>query len=151
MDEAPPSLTCSATKEDGTPCRARARSAGGLCAFHDPACRTATWAGRRAGGRQRSRPRVTLPASTQCPELRSVRDVCELLSGTIGDVRAGRLDPKIANTVGYLAGVLVRALEVGKIEERLAALEMVMGRVEGSETSSFYRDPPERLDAEETA
>lgn len=94
---------------------------------------------------------MTLPASTQSPELRSAGDVCKLLSETIGDVRIGRLDPKIANTVGYLAGVLVRALEVGKIEERLAALEVVMGRTEGAETSSFYRDPPERLDAEETA
>ena len=31
-----------------------------------------------------------------------------LLATTINDVRRGRLDPRIANAVGYLAGVLLR-------------------------------------------
>jgi hypothetical protein len=56
-------------------------------------------------------------------QIETVRDVCDLLSTTINDVRKGRLDPKIANTVGYLASVLVKAMEVGDLEERLAMLE----------------------------
>jgi hypothetical protein len=52
-----------------------------------------------------------------------VGDVCVLLAKTINDVRTGRLDPKLANCVGYLSGILVRAFEVGELEERLAMLE----------------------------
>jgi hypothetical protein len=53
----------------------------------------------------------------------SVRDVTSFLAGTISRVRKGSLDVRIANAVGYLAGVLLKALEVGKLEDRLARLE----------------------------
>jgi len=41
----------------------------------------------------------------------------------MSDLRAGRLDPKTANTLGYLAGVLLSSIEYSDIEDRLAALE----------------------------
>lgn len=66
-----------------------------------------------------------------------------LLSDTIDDVRTGRLDPKVANTIGYLANVLVRALEVGKLEDRLAAIEAaVHGPSQKTQESSFHRTLP---------
>jgi hypothetical protein len=52
-----------------------------------------------------------------------VGDVCVLLTKTINDVRTGRLDPKLANCIGYLGGILVRAFEVSDLEKRLAMLE----------------------------
>ena len=132
---------CSASRADGSPCGARARPGGRLCLFHDPRCKSARDAGRRAGGQRRCQPRATVPVESYAMELRSVEDVCELLSGTIRDVRTGRLDPKLANTVGYLASVLVRALEVGRLEERLAALELVLGAGADRLESSFHREP----------
>ncbi|HEX2837183.1 MAG TPA: hypothetical protein VHN77_03545 [Phycisphaerales bacterium] len=74
--------------------------------------------------------------------MRSARDVCGLLSETIHDVRTGRVDPRIANTVGYLASVLVRALEVGELEERLAALEGAVRAGCLVSASSFHHDLP---------
>jgi hypothetical protein len=39
--------------------------------------------------------------------------------------------------MGYLASILLKALESGRIEERLAHLEAVMSGKRGSETEAF--------------
>ena len=54
------------------------------------------------------------------------QDVIRLLSGTINQVRKGQLDPRVANAVGYLANVLLKAVDQGRVEDRLAALEAVV-------------------------
>jgi hypothetical protein len=51
--------------------------------------------------------------------------VTALLSETINLVRSGRLDPRTSNAVGYLAAVMLKALQQGDIEARLQALEAV--------------------------
>lgn len=45
---------------------------------------------------------------------------------TINQVRLGELDPKLANCVGYLSGVLLRALEANQLEERISDLEIAI-------------------------
>jgi hypothetical protein len=58
--------------------------------------------------------------------LKSVRDVTELLAETINHLRAGKLDPRVANAVGYLATAMLKALQEGDIEARLRAIEQVL-------------------------
>jgi len=53
-----------------------------------------------------------------------------LLADTINRVRKGQLDPKIASTIGYLAGVLLRSIEVSELEERTRSLESATRRQE---------------------
>ena len=61
-----------------------------------------------------------------------------LLADSINRLRRGELDPKVANAVGYLASVLLRALEQGPIEERLAQVEAVLAKNgAGAEIFSF--------------
>jgi hypothetical protein len=50
-------------------------------------------------------------------------DLCDLLAESIIEIRSGRLDPKIANALGYLGTSYLRALEVSDIQKRLNALE----------------------------
>ena len=69
-----------------------------------------------------------LDAETPAKDIRSVADVTGLLSYTIHQVRTRALDPKVANCVGYLSGILLKAIEVGEIEERLAAMEAVVSK-----------------------
>jgi hypothetical protein len=114
---------CDAVTASGTPCRGVARGGARFCLFHDPAAKRDVDAGRVAGGRARATPRATVPAADGNLAIGSVGDVCTLLAQTINDVRTGRLDPKPANAIGYLSGILVRAFEVGELEERLAMLE----------------------------
>ena len=51
------------------------------------------------------------------------KDAVALLALTINQVLRGQIDPRIANAVGYLLTVQLKALELGETEERLAALE----------------------------
>jgi hypothetical protein len=45
------------------------------------------------------------------------------LGQTINQVRTGRLPVNVGNCIGVLAGVLLRAIEGGDLEQRIAALE----------------------------
>lgn len=84
-----------------------------------------------------------LPPETPDAPLSSAPDVVALLGETINQVRRGDVDPKVANTVGYLSGVLIRALEVGDIEQRLATLEAIVSRQEAPD-SPFDIDPADQ-------
>ena len=53
-------------------------------------------------------------------------EVAELLGETINQVRRGEIDLRVSNAIGYLAGVLLSAIEKGSLEERLATLEAVL-------------------------
>jgi hypothetical protein len=57
------------------------------------------------------------------PSLGSSKDVAALLADSINQLRRGQLDPRIANSMACLGGVLLKALEQGPVEERLAKLE----------------------------
>ncbi len=47
----------------------------------------------------------------------------QLLAQTIVECRAGKIDPKVANTIAYLGTAFMNAVELADLEERLAALE----------------------------
>jgi hypothetical protein len=60
--------------------------------------------------------------------LGTVDDVVGLLGETINHVRRGALDPKVGTAVGYLAGLLLKALEQGDRAARLAVVEAAVQR-----------------------
>jgi len=60
-------------------------------------------------------------------------EVRNMLSQAMADVRAGKLDPKIANSMTLIANALLKALELADLEERIARLkEELQGRFETS-------------------
>jgi hypothetical protein len=114
---------CSHRKPDGTRCRAHAIHGSRSCFFHDPATRDEHRAATVAGGRERSQRATTLPPDTADLPLRSVVDVVAALGEAYNAVRTGRLDARVGNCLGVLAGVLLKAIEGGELEARIAALE----------------------------
>jgi hypothetical protein len=46
-----------------------------------------------------------------------------LLAQSIVEIRTGKLDPKLANSISYLGAGFLRATEVSDLETRLLALE----------------------------
>ncbi len=122
-----PARPCSARTQTGAACQGRAKSGMAFCTFHDPQAAVEQEEARRAGGRSRSAPRAVLPAEEADLVLEGPRDLPTLLADTINRVRKGALDPRVANTVGYLAGVLIRAFEVSELEERIRRLEGASG------------------------
>jgi hypothetical protein len=63
--------------------------------------------------------------------------VSELLEETINRVRQGPFDLRTANAIGFLAGILLKAIESGRIEDRLAHLEAVLTHTTETETEAF--------------
>ena len=114
---------CQIRKEDGSSCGANAQPTNSLCVFHDPARAIEGQRARQAGGLSRTRPAAVLAPETPDHPVGTTKDVANLLGDSINRLRRGELDPKVANAMGYLASVLLRALEQGPIEERLARLE----------------------------
>lgn len=105
-------------------CRANTIAGSEFCFFHDPAKETAREAARRAGGRVGKT--AVLPPDTPDVPLSSTADAVRFLGQTINQVRRGEVEPKVANAIGYLSATLLRALEQGDIERRLAELEAII-------------------------
>jgi hypothetical protein len=122
---------CKARTKAGGPCRAPAVE-GGLCFSHAHPEKLAEL-GRRGGQKNR---RWKSEAS-ELPErpLKSTGEVSELLEETINRVRQGPFDLRAANAIGFLAGILLKALD-HRVEERLNHLEAVSGRTR-TETEEF--------------
>jgi hypothetical protein len=114
---------CKASKAGGSTCGGNCLNGSDYCYFHDPAQAAHRQQARRKGGRARSKPMAVLPISVSDVPVEDVEGVVRLLGRTINQVLTGQVDPKISNAVGYLASVLLRALEGAEFEERLARLE----------------------------
>jgi hypothetical protein len=112
-------MQCEHKKRDGNRCGARALTSQNRCAIHAQPGRAAELGSR--GGRRR--------ATYRCADLRdfaapkTAADLRDLLAESIIEIRAGKLDPRIANALGYLGASYLRALEVSDLEARLDALE----------------------------
>jgi hypothetical protein len=63
------------------------------------------------------------------------------LAKSINDVLRGTLDPRVANSAGYLANILLRSLEQGPLEERMARLEAALAIVKAPHIAAAGKDP----------
>jgi hypothetical protein len=117
---------CGFRKKDGGRCGADVQSGKILCVFHDPTRAADGRRARRLGGINRHRSAPVLLLETPDNPLRSTQDVSSLLGESINQVRRGQLDPRVANAVGYLASILLGALQQGPLEERLARVEAAL-------------------------
>jgi hypothetical protein len=113
---------CARVHASGRPCGGFAIAGSAYCFAHDPGSAVKRDTARRRGG-QAGRV-VTLAESNVA--VRSLADVVTLVEATINDVRAGRVDVRVANAVGYLANVAIKAIEQSDLEARLEALESVL-------------------------
>jgi len=122
--------TCRATRKDGEGARAEAQSGRDYCFFHDPAKGEERHDSKVAGGKAGKLATLATVkpwrgVAGEVDVLKAVTPVelVDLLCNTIDDVRTGAIDPKVANAVGYLAGVIVKIQEQEALVERLSAIE----------------------------
>ncbi len=102
------SKRCSAQNRNGKRCGAWAVTGATECALHSDPGRAAQL-GARHGGRVKARSVSEVPALPH-RSLKSAGEVCEMLEETINSVRQGVLDIRTANTIGFLAGIQLKAL-----------------------------------------
>lgn len=69
-------------------------------------------------------------------QLKSIGEVSELLEETINRVRQGPFDLRAANAIGFLSGILLKALDQ-RLEDRLAHLEAIISAKRGADTEAF--------------
>jgi len=131
---------CHSLRKDGRACGADAQGGKSVCIFHDPKRSADAVRARRAGGMARSQPASVLSSDTPEQTLRSLKEVSSLLSESINQVRRGEIDPRIANAVGYLSAILLKALEQGEVEERLSKVEAAMARDEQKQAQEAFID-----------
>ena len=122
---------CTKAKKNGEPCPNLALDGKVVCWVHDPDLAAQRAAGRKRGGIVRSTKTAVLPSSTPDAPLASVGDVVKLLADSINQVRTGKIGVNVANAIGVLTGVLLRALEGDEIERRLAAVEASQAKRKG--------------------
>ena len=130
-------MQCEHKKRDGKRCGARALIGQKRCAIHSQPGRAAELGSR--GGRRRA----VYSATGDLKHFKAPKtaaDLCDLLAESIVEIRSGRLDPKIANALGYLGTSYLRALEVSDIEKRLEDLEHYQ---QAEECALFRLSPPE--------
>lgn len=121
LDQSEADGTCKKLKRDGRKCRGMAMEGSRYCFFHNPAAKNARTAAQQRGGRVNRA--AVLPADTADVRLESSGDIAILLAETINQVRKGKVAPKVASTIGYLASSLTKVMEATKFEERLAMVE----------------------------
>jgi hypothetical protein len=117
---------CSATRRDGSPCNAYALSGSDYCYHHDPRLAARRRQARRKGGRARHGRQVGPVGAAPNLPLATMSGVTDLLRHAIN--QALQLENSIARarTLGYLAGLLIKALDIASLEERVLLLERVL-------------------------
>jgi hypothetical protein len=92
------------------------------CFAHDPKRGAARAKARKQGGRHRRVP-LALDAPAEAPQLRDVGAIQSQLEAALFNALRLENSNSRSRTVGYLLGFALKALEVGELESRLAALE----------------------------
>ena len=129
-------MQCQHKKRDSQRCGAPALTGQTRCALHAQPGRAAELGSK--GGRRRA---MYSPADLrEFAAPKTAADLRELPAESIIEIRAGKLDPRIANALGYLGASYLRALEVSDIEKRLAALE---GIQQAQERALLQSSPPD--------
>lgn len=125
---------CKAIRKDGSPCRGLALGDSDYCAFHAPEKAASFHNGRVKGGKTgklatlaRVKPWRGVDGDVDVLKGVAPAELVNLLADTIDDVRTGTVAPQVANSVGYLAGVMTKILQYEALEERLAAIEEALG------------------------
>ncbi len=119
---------CKETTADGSKCQGHRLANSEFCPFHDPTYARARAEGRRAGGIERSRKAVLLPADKPDLRLRTIADLVELQELTMNGLLRGKVPPRLATTIFYGASVLASLIQRGSLEDRLSAIESIVSR-----------------------
>ena len=114
---------CKARTKLGKACNARA-TPGGLCSLHSDPGRAAAL-GRRSGECRRypeTEPLALLPPKT-------ARDLHTALGQIFSKVSSGPMDVRLGRSLGYIASVLVKTMELSDHEIRLRAIEQMINSI----------------------
>src|SRR2546428_11734384 len=107
---------CKAIKRNGQGCAGRPGESG-FCFAHDPSLESTRESARVKGGENSSR---AVRLEKLMP--RRLRPLFDLLEQAMKELYEGKLDPRRATAMASLAGVMVKVLHAGELEELMRKL-----------------------------
>ena len=117
-------MQCSFIKQDGTQCNANAMSGLDYCYTHNPDISDEEKKEAQTnGGANRA---LTLKEPLPVLPIANQDDAVLLVADTINRVRAGKLDIRTANCLGFLADKLLKALEASQTNDKLEKIERLL-------------------------
>lgn len=115
---------CTYVSEGGIRCKAFALAGSGFCLSHDPEKHEARMERAKKGGEADSYRNLEL--TLQPLQVTSAGDIVTASVQLINEIREGKLPPKIANSIGYLLGIALKAIEISDVERRVETIERVI-------------------------
>jgi hypothetical protein len=110
---------CQARTKHGRQCRALVGSQQQYCPLHGDPSRAAELG--RKGGLKNRRHMAQAEEPGKVPQ--TATDVKTMLAEAMAQLRAGRLDPKLATSLAYVAGPILKTIELADLESRVVRLE----------------------------
>ena len=118
---------CAGIKDNGQPCRSSKLKDSDYCLMHSPEHQEEVAEARRLGGLRRRR-EVAVTGAYEFNGLESVADIRRILEIAVLDTLGLENSIARSRTLAYLAMAAIKLLEVGELEQRLAALEAAHGQ-----------------------
>ena len=117
-------MKCKFIKPDGQNCEAYAVKETEFCYFHNPDISDEEKREAQTnGGANRA---LTLKEPLLAMPIANQDDAVLLVADTINRVRAGKLDIRTANCLGFLADKLLKALEASQTNDKLERIERLL-------------------------
>lgn len=117
-------MKCEFIKKDGQKCEAYAVKGTGFCYFHNPDISDEEKREAQTnGGANRA---LTLKKPLPVLPIAKPEDAVLLIADTINRVRAGTLDIRTANCLGFLSDKLLKAFETSRLNDRVEIIERVV-------------------------
>ena len=119
-------MQCRYIKRDGSSCWANAMENSEYCWFHAPEVDYERGSAQSRGGKAyKTGIYQQLPAI----KLEKIDDVSQLLMDTVKQLRQGFIGPRIAATLGYLSGMILKSFETAEVDSRLKKAEREIGEL----------------------
>jgi len=117
-------MKCEFIKPDGTKCEAHAIKDSEFCYFHNPDISDEEKREAQSNGGKTK----ALTLKEPLPELvlAEPADAVLLIADTINRVRAGTLDIRTANCLGFLADKLLKAFEIARLNDKVEMIGQVL-------------------------
>lgn len=117
-------MKCQFTKQNGEKCQADAMKDSQYCYLHNPDIPEEEKKQNQAKGGKGNLVKINKPLPPV--RINTPYDVVTFLTETINQVRSGELDVRVANALAYLAGHLIKALEVSEVDKRVSTIERII-------------------------
>ncbi len=136
-------MQCAYIKQDGSQCWAHAMSGSEYCWFHAPEVDYDRRSASQRGGQVK---KAGLYAELEPIPMKNIDDVPGFLMDTIRQVRGGFISGKIAVTMGYLCGKLMRSFESAELDASVKRIEKKLIKLQSDvrcKTSNVRRKKPD--------